>query len=70
MLKVMVVNKRSFMRLLINHFVKMISENLNVPEPIYEFGAFQVPGQEHMADLRKYFPAKNYVGTDMRYRIC
>jgi len=33
--------------------------------PIYEFGSYQVEGQE-WADLRKLFPGKEYVGADMR----
>jgi ubiquinone/menaquinone biosynthesis C-methylase UbiE len=34
-------------------------------EPIYEFGALQVPGQEIIADLRPIFPGCDYVGVDM-----
>ncbi len=37
-----------------------------IAEPIYEFGALRVSGQETSADLRPFFPGKEYVGTDMR----
>ena len=46
--------------------VELIAKTIEIPEPIYEFGSFQVPGQEEFADLRKYFPGKTYVGCDMR----
>lgn len=54
------------MRDSIKHFVKICAETLPVAEPIYEFGALQVPGQEGYADLRPFFPGKKYVGADMR----
>lgn len=50
----------------INRLVGIFAETIPVPEPIYEFGSFQVPGQEEIADLRPYFPHRRYVGTDMR----
>jgi SAM-dependent methyltransferase len=53
------------MRLLIKDFVKIVSESLPIIEPIYEFGSLQVPGQEGFADLRPFFPGKEYVGCDM-----
>jgi len=54
------------MRELIKDFVKMCSETLPLSEPIYEFGAFQVEGQEGFADLRPLFTGKKYVGADLR----
>ena len=36
------------------------------PEPIVEIGAFQVSGQEAIADLRPIFPGKRYIGCDMQ----
>jgi SAM-dependent methyltransferase len=54
------------MRQMIKDFVEICSKNLPITEPIYEFGSFQVPGQEVFADLRPYFPGKEYVGCDMR----
>lgn len=46
-------------------FVQKIATRFNVPEPIYEFGSFQVPGQEELANLRPFFPGKTYIGCDM-----
>jgi hypothetical protein len=54
------------MRNSIKQFVKIISEELPITEPIYEFGSFQVPGQERYADLRSFFLNKEYVGCDVR----
>ncbi|GIW88072.1 MAG: hypothetical protein KatS3mg108_2396 [Isosphaeraceae bacterium] len=50
-----------------NHaFCRAIAEVFDCPGPIYEFGAFQVEGQEAIADLRGLFPGRSYVGCDMR----
>jgi hypothetical protein len=46
-------------------FVKTFSE-LVPDSPIYEFGSLQVPGQEGFADLRSFFPGKEYIGCDMQ----
>ena len=54
------------MRESIKQFVKIISETIPIPEPIYEFGSLQVAGQEGFADLRPFFKQKKYVGCDMR----
>src|SRR3990172_11260268 len=54
------------MRDSIRQFVRLVAETLPVPEPIFEFGAFQVPSQVGFADLRPLFPGKEYVGCDMR----
>jgi SAM-dependent methyltransferase len=54
------------MRASIKHFVKICTEILPLAEPIYEFGSLQVPGQEGFADLRPFFPGREYVGADMR----
>jgi SAM-dependent methyltransferase len=56
----------SFMRELIKEFVQICTETLPLEGPVYEFGSFQVPGQEGFADLRVLFPGKQYVGSDMR----
>jgi len=53
-------------RIIIKEFVRLCSELLPTPEPIYEFGSYQVQGQEGFADLRPFFPQKTYVGCDMR----
>ena len=54
------------MRQTIKDFVCLASTSLPVVEPIYEFGAFQVPSQEGFSDLRSLFPGRNYIGADMR----
>jgi len=54
------------MRELIKQFVKICAETLPISEPIYEFGSLQVPGQEGFADLRPFFPGRQYIGVDMR----
>jgi len=55
------------MRRSVREFVSMVSRTLPTTSPIYEFGAFQVPGQESLANLRPFFPGKKYIGTDMRH---
>jgi hypothetical protein len=57
---------REHMRESIRQLVRIAATCLPFPEPIYEFGALQVPGQEGFADLRSIFPDCNYVGADMR----
>ena len=47
-------------------FVRIAAESFDCPGPIYEFGSFQVEGQEQYADLRSLFPGRKYVGCDMR----
>ncbi len=54
------------MRESIRQFVRIVSSVLPIEEPIFEFGALQVPGQEGFADMRPFFPHKEYVGCDMR----
>jgi len=54
------------MRQHITQFVRLCAKTLPIQEPVYEFGALQVPGQDGFADLRPIFPGKEYVGTDMR----
>jgi len=54
------------MRKLIKDFIEICTKTLSISEPILEFGSLQVPGQEGFADLRSFFPGKEYVGVDMR----
>jgi len=54
------------MRPSIKDFVSIVARTVPIKEPIYEFGALQVPGQEGFADLRPLFSGREYVGTDMR----
>jgi len=50
-------------------FVRDVAELFETPEPIYEFGSLQVPGQEGYADLRPIFPGRRYVGCDARMGV-
>jgi len=50
----------------IKDFVGLCAHHLNLLNPIYEFGSFQVPSQVGFADLRPFFPARDYVGCDIR----
>jgi len=54
------------MRQAIKDFVALAAATLPIREPIYEFGALQVPGQEGFSNLRPLFPGRHYVGADMR----
>jgi len=57
------------MRDAIKQLVEIVADILPILEPIYEFGSLQVPIQEGFADLRPFFPGKEYVGCDMREGI-
>lgn len=54
------------MRDSVKDFVITAAQIFNLPEPIYEFGSYLVPGQVETANLRHFFPGKEYVGCDMR----
>ena len=47
-------------------FCRLVAETFDCPGPVYEFGSFQVSGQEAYADLRGFFPGQDYVGCDFR----
>ncbi len=53
-----------------NHFIhgvaRALAETFDLPEPILEIGAYQVQGQEAIADLRGLFAGKEYAGLDVR----
>jgi SAM-dependent methyltransferase len=54
------------MRPHVREFLGLCAQTLQCPEPIVEIGAFQVSGQEAIAELRPLFPGKRYLGCDMR----
>lgn len=54
------------MRRNVKGFAAIAARTLPIQEPIFEFGALQVPGQEAFADLRPLFPGRQYFGADMR----
>lgn len=47
-------------------FCQSVVDAFSCPTPVYEFGSYQVEGQEGYANLRALFPGKTYVGCDMR----
>jgi SAM-dependent methyltransferase len=47
-------------------FCSLVAETLDCPSPVFEFGSYQVDGQEGYANLRELFANKSYVGCDMR----
>ena len=47
-------------------FCRLVAETFDCPGPVFEFGSYQVEGQEGYANLRGLFPGKEYVGCDMR----
>ena len=54
------------MRVTLLKLLQGLTEAVEFPAPIYEFGAFRVPGQEHLPFVRDAFPGKRFVGCDMR----
>ncbi len=54
------------MREIIKNFISIVADTFFIEEPIYEFGAYQVKGQEKYADLRPFFKNKQYIGADIR----
>ena len=54
------------MRVTLFKLLDALSRTVPFPEPIYEFGSFRVPGQEHLPDVRDYFSGKRFVGCDLR----
>ncbi len=49
-----------------NAFVRSATESFDLPSPTFEFGSYQVEGQEEHFNLRGYFAGKPYVGCDFR----
>ena len=47
-------------------FCSLVAETFDCPSPVFEFGSYQVEGQEGYANLRDLFATKSYVGCDMR----
>jgi hypothetical protein len=52
------------MRTTIFKLVAALGSAAAVPEPIYEFGAYRVPGQEGRGDVRSCFPGRRFIGCD------
>jgi SAM-dependent methyltransferase len=54
------------MRQSVREFVEIAGRWLPIKEPIYEFGSYQVLGQEKFVDLRSLFRGKKFIGADIR----
>jgi predicted AlkP superfamily phosphohydrolase/phosphomutase/SAM-dependent methyltransferase len=54
------------MRAHVRQFIASAARWFEFKPPIYEFGSFQVAGQERLGDLRPLFPGARYVGCDLR----
>lgn len=54
------------MRENVRQFVRLTSSAFHLRGPVYEFGAYQVPEQSHLGDLRDFFPGTRYIGCDLR----
>lgn len=54
------------MRELCKDMVKAFTAVFPSRGPVVEIGSLQVPGQVGFADLRPYFPGRQYIGCDMR----
>lgn len=50
----------------VRRFVQLAAESLNLRGPVYEFGAYQVDGQNGLGDLRGCFPGQRFTGCDFR----
>lgn len=47
-------------------FCRLAVEHFGCSGPVFEFGSFQVAGQQHIADLRGLFSDQKYIGCDIR----
>lgn len=54
------------MRTTLLTLVDQLSRAVEFPGPIFEFGSFRVPGQQHLPFIRDYFPRTTVVGCDIR----
>ena len=54
------------MNRILHGVARAVAETFDLPEPLLEIGSYQVPGQEHVADLRSLFAGKEYLGIDAR----
>lgn len=46
--------------------VRVIATNVDLPAPIVEIGAYQVPDQPYPSDVRPFFADKQFIGCDAR----
>lgn len=55
----------SAVRTTIYKLMERVGRITALPEPIYEFGSYRVPGQESRGDVRTCFPGRRFVGCDL-----
>lgn len=48
----------------VRSFIELASRVFDPPGPVVEVGAYQTTGQEGYADLRPFFPGREYIGID------
>ena len=53
------------MRKSIRRFAEIVSRTLPVLDPVYEFGSFQVSGNENVGNIRPFFQQFEYHGCDI-----
>ena len=53
------------MRPIIRKLVELLNQEIELTEPIYEFGSYQVPGQEDRS-IRSFFSNRQFVGCDLQ----
>jgi hypothetical protein len=54
------------MRVTLLKLLDSLTREVDLPDPVYEFGSFRVPGQRHLPEVRSYFPQGRYVGCDLQ----
>lgn len=47
-------------------FIRVVAAVIDLPAPVVEIGAFQVPNQPYPSDLRPLFAGKEFLGCDAR----
>jgi len=53
------------MRTTIYNLVQALGQRAAMPEPLYEFGAYRVPGQESRGNIGACFPGRRLIGCDL-----
>src|SRR5437588_11798356 len=50
----------------VNTAVRLMAEAFEPAGPIVEVGSYYLAGNEHVSNLRPYFPGREYIGCDVR----
>ena len=54
------------MRTTLLTLLERLSQSVEFRGPIFEFGSYRVPGQQHLPRVQDFFPQKSVVGCDIR----